>query len=76
MQRRGSMTSERTLVLRGGVAFVRGQPILGILLVIFAHAAIAIDLGDDGSRGDGEAEAVAVNDGGFARRDGRGAKRR
>jgi len=45
-----------------GVALVRGEAVLRVLEVEFAAEGVAVDFGDDGGGGDGEAECVAVDE--------------
>ena len=44
----------------GAIAFVCCQTIAGVKLIEFYHQVVASYLGDDGSAGDGEAQAIAV----------------
>src|SRR5271170_7376851 len=53
-------------VLRGSVAFMRGETVAGIFAVEFAHAQVAIDFGDHRGGRDGDAERVSVNDAGLS----------
>src|SRR5206468_1493725 len=55
----------------GSVTFVLGETVLGELFVDARHNAVARDLGDDAGGGDGEAFAVAFDDGGLRDADGR-----
>ena len=48
-----------------GVALVGGEAVLGVEEVEVAHEGVAMDFGDDGSGGDGEAEGVAVEEAGL-----------
>ena len=52
-------------MLGGGVALVGGEAVLGMEEVEVAHEGVAMDFGDDGSGGDGEAEGVAVEEAGL-----------
>src|SRR6201994_1138516 len=53
VQRRRAMLGQRALVLRRGISLVRVQSVLRPLLVVFAHAPVAVDLGDHRSSGNG-----------------------
>ncbi len=65
MKRRGAVLFESGEMHRRAVALVRGETVFGKLFVQFAHALVAVDLGDDGSGGDGDGQRVAVDDGGL-----------
>lgn len=62
-----AMLFESGLVGGGAVAFVLGETVFGPLFVVFAHEAIAGDLGEDAGGGDAVALGVALNDGGLGR---------
>ena len=55
------MLLERAHMFRRVVSFVPRQAVLGIDVVPDAHAGVAFDFRDDGSRGDRMAPRVAVN---------------
>ncbi len=59
------MLFESGLVGGGAVAFVLGETVFGPLFVVFAHEAIAGDLGEDAGGGDAVALGVALDDGGL-----------
>ena len=44
------------------IAFVRGQSVVRILLVVRSHPCIPVDFGDDRCGGDGDADRVAIDD--------------
>ena len=59
------MLGEGSAVLGRGVALVRGEAVLGVEEVEVAHEGVAVNFGDDGGGGDGEAEGVAVEEAGL-----------
>ena len=61
MQRRGAMLAQAANVNRGAVALVGGQPIERINLVQLAHHAVALHLGDNGSRRNRDRERIAMD---------------
>ena len=65
VERAGAVLLEGLAVLGRGVALVAGEAVLRELLVELAAERVAVDLGDDGGGGDGEAERVAVEEPGL-----------
>ena len=61
------MLFEGGLVGGGAVAFVLGETVFGPLFVVFAHEAVAGDLGEDAGGGYAVALGVALDNGGLGR---------
>jgi hypothetical protein len=58
----GTQRAEGRLVLRRGVALVRREAVARESAVEVGHVCVARGLGEDGRRGDGQGERVAVDD--------------
>src|SRR5229473_1063652 len=63
MQRRWSMLAQGREVMRRAVALVGREAIYRKHRIPFANHAIALDLGQDGSGGDGGRKRITMNDG-------------
>ncbi len=63
VERGGAEFFEGGVMFGRGIAFVRGEAVLGEDGVPGAHAGVAVDLGDDGGGGDGVAAGVAFDEG-------------
>ncbi len=62
MEGAGAVLAESFAVFGGGVAFVRGEAVLGVEEVEFAHEGVAMNFCEDAGGGDGEGEGVAVEE--------------
>ena len=62
MNRAGAEPHERLLMRARAVADVPGEAVTGIEPIVFPHEAIARDLGQDRSGGDGDRELISPND--------------
>lgn len=62
MQRTGAEEAQRFEVVGRGVALILREAILRIKLIELVHAAIAIDFGEDGCRGNRDGARVAMDD--------------
>ena len=60
VERGGAKQIECAEVLGGGVSFVRGEAVAGVVAVELAQETVAMDLGDNGCCGYREGERVAV----------------
>ena len=60
MNRRRAVPLDSLLVLWRAVTLVAGEAILGIEPVELDHQLVAVSFGDNGGRGDGKADAVAL----------------
>ncbi len=60
MQRGRAVLLQRPAMFGGSVALVLGESVLRVPAVELTHQAIAVDLGDDRSGGDRQAERIAV----------------
>lgn len=62
----GAVEVESLIVFGGRVAFVAGESILGVLVVVLMKNFVAGDFGDDAGGGDGKAAGIAFDEGTLA----------